>query len=118
MSPTRRDFLKISAGGALAANALGAERLSGAPAGPDPVRPADRWGARMVQEAPRRLNILILGGTGFIGPFQVRSALDRGHNVTLFERDDTGAGRRVASGTRTLRPPKHLHPADIEELTE
>ena len=92
MSPTRKDFLKISAGGALAANAIGAKQLAGAPAGPDPVRPADRWGARIVQEAPRRLNILILGGTGFIGPFQVRSALDRGHSVTLFNR---GSGRNM-----------------------
>ena len=35
---------------------------------------------------PRRLRILILGGTGFIGPHQVRHALARGHEVTLFNR--------------------------------
>ena len=33
--------------------------------------------------------ILILGGTGFIGPFQVRYALERGHEVTLFNRGRT-----------------------------
>jgi len=32
------------------------------------------------------LRILILGGTGFIGPHQVRYALSRGHRVTLFNR--------------------------------
>ena len=36
-----------------------------------------------------RLRILILGGTGFIGPYQVQYALDRGHTVTLFNRGKT-----------------------------
>ena len=36
---------------------------------------------------PRKpLRLLILGGTGFIGPHQVRYALARGHQVTLFNR--------------------------------
>jgi 2'-hydroxyisoflavone reductase len=35
------------------------------------------------------LRILILGGTGFIGPNQVRYALARGHSVTLFNRGRT-----------------------------
>jgi 2'-hydroxyisoflavone reductase len=35
------------------------------------------------------LKILILGGTGFIGPWQVQYALDRGHTVTLFNRGKT-----------------------------
>jgi len=34
----------------------------------------------------KKLRILILGGTGFIGPHQVRYALARGHTVTLFNR--------------------------------
>ncbi len=41
-------------------------------------------------QAPMR--ILILGGTGFIGPHQVRSALERGHSVTLFNRGRTNPG--------------------------
>ena len=49
---------------------------------------------------PRRLKILILGGTGFIGPWQVRYALARGHQVTLFNR-----GRQ-----------KETWPAPVEEL--
>ena len=35
------------------------------------------------------LNILVLGGTGFIGPHLVQHALDRGHQVTLFNRGIT-----------------------------
>lgn len=40
---------------------------------------------------PRRrsLRILILGGTGFIGPHQVETALGRGHEVTIFNRGRT-----------------------------
>jgi 2'-hydroxyisoflavone reductase len=37
------------------------------------------------------LRILILGGTGIIGPHHVRAAIDRGHSVSIFNR-----GRRVA----------------------
>jgi 2'-hydroxyisoflavone reductase len=64
MRPTRR---------AVALAALGGWALSEA-AGSAAVRP------------PRRLRILILGGTGFIGPNQVRYAVSRGHQVTLFNR--------------------------------
>jgi len=35
------------------------------------------------------LRILILGGTGFIGPHQVRYARERGHSLTLFNRGRT-----------------------------
>jgi len=35
------------------------------------------------------LKILILGGTGFIGPHQVETALGRGHQVTIFNRGKT-----------------------------
>ena len=37
-------------------------------------------------KAPKPLRILILGGTGFIGPHQVRYALSRGHTITVFNR--------------------------------
>lgn len=50
--------------------------------------------------AARPLRILILGGTGFIGPHQVRYALARGHRLTLFNR-----GRR-----------QREWPAPVEEL--
>lgn len=35
---------------------------------------------------PRPLKILMLGGTNYVGPHLVRAALDRGHEVTLFNR--------------------------------
>ncbi len=38
---------------------------------------------------PQPLRILILGGTGFIGPHMVRYALARGHAITLFNRGRT-----------------------------
>ena len=38
------------------------------------------------------MRILILGGTGFTGPFQVRYALSRGHKVTTFNRGKTHPG--------------------------
>jgi 2'-hydroxyisoflavone reductase len=44
---------------------------------------------RLFAAAPRArhpLDILILGGTGFLGPQQVEYALARGHKVTLFNR--------------------------------
>jgi len=36
--------------------------------------------------AGKRLRILVLGGTGFIGPHMVNHALARGHELTLFNR--------------------------------
>lgn len=35
------------------------------------------------------MNILILGGTGFIGPHLVQYAMERGHRITLFNRGRT-----------------------------
>jgi 2'-hydroxyisoflavone reductase len=42
--------------------------------------------------AAKPLRILILGGTGFIGPNQVRYAVSRGHKVTVFNRGKTNPG--------------------------
>lgn len=67
---TRRDFVKMSGGAGIGlALAAGAARAA-APAG----------------KARAPMRILILGGTGFIGPYQVRYAVERGHNVTVFNR--------------------------------
>jgi len=41
---------------------------------------------------PARKSILVLGGTGFLGPHVVTSALARGHTVTLFNRGKTHPG--------------------------
>jgi 2'-hydroxyisoflavone reductase len=40
----------------------------------------------------RKIRLLILGGTGFIGPHQVRYALERGHDVTIFNRGRSARG--------------------------
>jgi 2'-hydroxyisoflavone reductase len=42
--------------------------------------------AGAIPKAARPLKILILGGTGFTGRFQVAYALARGHQVTIFNR--------------------------------
>ena len=69
---TRRDLFKL---GALAAAAAALPSFATA-AGE----------AKSVGKAAKPRNILILGGTGFTGPFQVEYALKRGHKVTLFNR--------------------------------
>ena len=43
-------------------------------------------------KAARSLDILILGGTGFIGPHEINYAIARGHTVTMFNRGKTAPG--------------------------
>jgi 2'-hydroxyisoflavone reductase len=71
---SRRHFIKLSAaaGGALG---LGARSIS-----------------LFAEKSVKPLRILILGGTGFTGPYQVRYALSRGHKVTTFNRGKTHPG--------------------------
>ena len=63
----RREFIEVSL--AAAATALLPAAVLGAP--------------------DKKLKILFLGGTGFLGPHTVRYALERGHEVTLFNRGRT-----------------------------
>jgi 2'-hydroxyisoflavone reductase len=74
MKRTRRQFIKLSAatGGALV---FGTRSIT-----------------LLAKEAVKPLRILILGGTGFTGPYQVRYALGRGHTVTTFNRGKTHPG--------------------------
>lgn len=44
------------------------------------------------EQSVKPMRILILGGTGFTGPYQVRYALSRGHKVTTFNRGKTHPG--------------------------
>jgi 2'-hydroxyisoflavone reductase len=88
MSTSRRDFLKLSAAGAAATFVLPSERRSFA-AEPSAAKTAP-------EEVPAPLRLLILGGTGFTGPFQVRYALSRGHHVTVFNRGKTHPGELPA----------------------
>lgn len=72
----RRAFLKAAAAAALIT-----------PAGADAAdAPAP------IAKAAVPLNMLILGGTGFTGPEQVRYALARGHKVTLLNRNTRAPG--------------------------
>lgn len=65
----RREILKsLSALGAL--SALPSVTLAGSP-------------------AARSMRLLILGGTGFIGPHEIDYALERGHEITMFNRGKT-----------------------------
>jgi 2'-hydroxyisoflavone reductase len=74
MNTSRRDFIKVSVA-ATGAMALGTKSL-----------------LSTTPTATNALRILILGGTGFTGPEQVRYALSRGHKVTVFNRGKTHPG--------------------------
>ena len=77
MTTTRRKFITVSA---LASGAMGTGLL----------RPSSLFATEKQPTKP--LQILILGGTGFSGPFQVKYALARGHRVTVFNRGKTRPG--------------------------
>ena len=72
MGQTRRSVLKAAGLTAVALSGVGASAMAQA--------------QRSIPKADRPLDLLILGGTGFTGPFQVRYALARGHRVTIFNR--------------------------------
>ena len=54
--------------------------------------PALRGARAATGKAPKPLDLLFLGGTGFLGPQQVEYALARGHRVTLFNRGKSAPG--------------------------
>src|SRR5256885_6449595 len=72
----RRRFIKLSTAGAMALSA--------------------RSTSLFAQKAVKPLRILILGGTGFTGPYQVKYALSRGHKITTFNRNKTHPGELPA----------------------
>src|SRR5215472_14214492 len=69
MNTTRRQFIKLSTAGVFS--------LATSPT------------SLHADKSVKPMRILILGGTGFTGPFQVRYALSRGHKVTTFNRGKT-----------------------------
>ena len=75
MTTNRRDFLRMSAlaGGGLSLGLAYPASLNG-------------HGLEAVQLPRRSSRILLLGGTGFIGPWQVNRILSQGHELTLFNR--------------------------------
>jgi len=74
VATTRRDFIQLSVLAGAAGVALTPRRAT---AGAD------------VGRAARPLKILVLGGTGLIGPPMVSYAVARGHQLTLFNRGKT-----------------------------
>jgi 2'-hydroxyisoflavone reductase len=75
MTTSRRDFVQLSI---LAGGAAGFGLTAQASTGP-----------ATVEKASKKLKILVLGGTGLIGPPMVEYAIARGHEVTLFNRGKT-----------------------------
>ena len=79
MTASRRDFVKT-------ATLVGAGltlRPGAAAAAPASAGVAE---ARKGERAPSAKKLLILGGTGFIGPNMVKYAVERGHEVTILTR--------------------------------
>lgn len=66
-----------------------------------PSNQAYTYQPKDVGKAARPLKILILGGTGFTGPYQVKYALARGHTVTVFNRGKSHPGE-LPSGVEQL----------------
>ncbi len=73
MPRSRREFLRAAA-------------LSGAALGLDHRLLAKSAFVAPPTPAPKPMKLLILGGTGFLGPAIVHAALRRGHEMTLFNR--------------------------------
>ncbi len=86
----RRDFL-THLGLAGGAAAIGLSAPSALAASTPDLRRLTRLPSH-TSNAPRHIKLLILGGTGFIGPHQVRYALERGHDVTIFNRGRSAPG--------------------------
>ncbi len=75
MTSSRREFVQLSI---MAGGAAGLGVTAQASTGP-----------ATVDKASKKLKILVLGGTGLIGPPMVEYAIARGHEVTLFNRGKT-----------------------------
>jgi 2'-hydroxyisoflavone reductase len=94
MTIDRRNFV-LGSLAASAAAACGSNKERGAAPGPGPApTPGPAHGPAPGASAapPAARSILVLGGTGFLGPHVVTSALARGHTVTLFNRGKTHPG--------------------------
>lgn len=91
MTRTRRQFIQQSvSSGALAAGGMGAFARNA-------------LGHSQADSKPRKQKILILGGTGFLGPALIQSVLARGHELTLFNSGSTEQ-RRETKGRPSVIP--------------
>lgn len=78
MEKTRREFLRRGLKAGIGLSVFSSPLFATAPDIP-----------YKTSETPHPLNILILGGTSFLGPHQIAYALQRGHAVTIFTRGKT-----------------------------
>jgi 2'-hydroxyisoflavone reductase len=92
----RREVLRAAAGTAIMATAGVACSGGGGGGGSDPTTPAPPVApVNAPAPAPAKkpaTTILVLGGTGFLGPAIVEAAQARGHTLTLFNRGKTNPG--------------------------
>jgi 2'-hydroxyisoflavone reductase len=109
MSTSRRAFLQSMSAGACLVGVMATAEGDTSPAN----LPWDRDGLRPVtpDKAKRGLRILILGGTGLLGPHIVNYATARGHTITLFNRGRTNP--HLFPDVEKLRGDRH---DDIEAL--
>nr|WP_321246966.1 NAD-dependent epimerase/dehydratase family protein [uncultured Psychroserpens sp.] len=80
-SNSRRQFIKKGALASIAIPVLGSGVIS--------CNTKDKKEDSSTQDTNKKLNILILGGTSFLGPHQIAYAISRGHKVATFTRGKT-----------------------------
>jgi 2'-hydroxyisoflavone reductase len=85
---TRRDIL-IGVAGAAMPSVLGAGCASSQSLGKSATQTARPSSALATKASSEPRSILVLGGTGFLGPHFVDAARARGHKMTLFNRGKT-----------------------------
>lgn len=84
----RRRICGIACGGlaALAGASFGSNALATSLSGGTPIANVEK-----PKSSSKAMRVLILGGTGFIGPYFVRAATERGHRVSVFSRGKSEA---------------------------
>ncbi|MGH8050153.1 MAG: NAD-dependent epimerase/dehydratase family protein [Arenimonas sp.] len=64
------------------------------------------------------LRILVMGGTGFLGPHFVEAALNKGHQLTLFNRGKTNPGRFKDSRYESIEQLQGDRKSDLSALND
>lgn len=117
MNTTRRGFVQSVAGAAVVASvsaSMTGTTLASLNSLSDTPAPAGSGSG-----SGKSLRILILGGTGFLGPAVVDAAKARGHSLTLFNRGRTEKRIGIIDGVEKLygnRDPK-LHSVDGDDTS-
>ena len=74
---SRREFIELGLKASIALSAL------------SPILSSYNTKETITNKQSSKLNILILGGTSFLGPHQIASAINRGHTISTFTRGKT-----------------------------